>query len=399
MYIHTKKRATAFKAIALSLCLCAGSIAYAIPTQADDVKSLQDQYNKLQQQQQQLQQTLNQQNTQLSSESKKKATLDSNIKVIQEQIAVLNDQVSTLNTQMDETTKQVADTQKSVTDDENLLKQRICTLYEVGDVSYLQVIFSSKNLTDFLSRIDVLKCISKHDSDMVNSLKANVAKLKDEQTSLQTTKNSLMGSQGTLAAKKDVLAAQQAQQNQVVQQLQSNVNSTQQQKATVVQQSAKTDAQINAEMAKRAAAATQTYVPRPTPSIPSIPSGSRGSNPSGPAIVACAEGYRGVPYVTDGDSASGFDCSGFTAFVYSTYHVYLPHSAAGQADYIQKVPEGSLQPGDLVFFHTDRPGISHVGIYTGGGNFIAANNDGVSEHPMSWLRGTYICGGPVVRSN
>jgi cell wall-associated NlpC family hydrolase len=84
---------------------------------------------------------------------------------------------------------------------------------------------------------------------------------------------------------------------------------------------------------------------------------------------------RGARYVWGGASRGGFDCSGFMCYIFARQRgVKLPHSASAQARLGSPVSSSSLQPGDLVFFSTYRPGISHVGMYLGDGRFIHAAN-------------------------
>ncbi|MDP4118582.1 MAG: NlpC/P60 family protein [Bacillota bacterium] len=85
-----------------------------------------------------------------------------------------------------------------------------------------------------------------------------------------------------------------------------------------------------------------------------------------------AEDYLGYPYVYGGSSVDGFDCSGFTMYVYSKAGVTLPHSAAAQSKQGVAVEKSDLLPGDLVFFSTTGSGVSHVGIYVGNGKMIHA---------------------------
>jgi len=91
------------------------------------------------------------------------------------------------------------------------------------------------------------------------------------------------------------------------------------------------------------------------------------------SIIDYAEKFLGGRYVFSGASPGGFDCSGFTMYIYSKYGISLPHSAAGQSSYGARVSRGSLRPGDLVFFDTTG-GISHVGIYIGDDEFVNAEN-------------------------
>ncbi len=94
--------------------------------------------------------------------------------------------------------------------------------------------------------------------------------------------------------------------------------------------------------------------------------------PLGQQIADFAQKYLNAPYVWGGSSPQGFDCSGFTKYIYSHFGIYLPRTASGQTELGTYVKESNLQPGDLVFFDTDGSGISHVGIYIGNGNFISA---------------------------
>ncbi|MGC8668889.1 MAG: NlpC/P60 family protein [Chthonomonadales bacterium] len=106
-------------------------------------------------------------------------------------------------------------------------------------------------------------------------------------------------------------------------------------------------------------------------------------------IVRTAFAYRGTPYHYGGSGRRGFDCSGFTRYVYARKGIVLPHSAEEQFHVGRKVPAGHLRQGDLVFFHTTRRGISHVGIYVGNGKFVHASSAGGSVRVDSLSSGYY----------
>lgn len=99
----------------------------------------------------------------------------------------------------------------------------------------------------------------------------------------------------------------------------------------------------------------------------------------GEDIAATALSYLGTPYCYGGCSASGFDCSGFTMYIYSLFGYSLPHSATSQWNGSGTcIAREDLQSGDLVFFcDPSRSGgkaCSHVGIYIGGGEFVHASS-------------------------
>ena len=88
----------------------------------------------------------------------------------------------------------------------------------------------------------------------------------------------------------------------------------------------------------------------------------------GNTVVATAKKYLGCKYVYGGTTPSGFDCSGFTQYVYKQCGVSLNRTSDAQASNGTDVSKSNLQPGDLVIF------TGHVGIYIGNNKFIHAAN-------------------------
>ena len=109
-------------------------------------------------------------------------------------------------------------------------------------------------------------------------------------------------------------------------------------------------------------------------------------------IVATAKQYLGVRYVYGGASPSGFDCSGFTMYIYKQFGYSLPHTATGQLSYGTAVSKSELQMGDLVFFRdpsVTSKAASHVGIYIGGGQFVHASSSRTGYVVVSGLDESY----------
>lgn len=128
------------------------------------------------------------------------------------------------------------------------------------------------------------------------------------------------------------------------------------------------------------------------------------SSSSGSSIVDFAKQYLGTRYSYGGASPSGFDCSGFTMYIYSQFGYSLPHSATSQwqsgiGTKVYSISE--LQPGDLVFFNDPSrnagKACSHAGIYIGNGQHIhssSSSSGGVIISDLtSGYYNTYFIGG------
>ena len=137
--------------------------------------------------------------------------------------------------------------------------------------------------------------------------------------------------------------------------------------------------------------ASSGYTPKPfpvpgdAPSRPAPPAAAgapRTAAPGAPrtatsavdsyALVGTALSLRGAPYRNGGTDPQGFDCSGFTQYVFAQYGLSLPREVREQYRVGKSVKADDLAPGDIVFFTTTAPGPSHVAIAIGGDQFVHA---------------------------
>jgi len=93
-----------------------------------------------------------------------------------------------------------------------------------------------------------------------------------------------------------------------------------------------------------------------------------------PGLVETALKYRGVRYRYGGVTTRGMDCSGLVYRVLSSHGIAAPHNSRALYRLGKAIARKDLRSGDLVFFHTRGRGISHVGMYIGGGKFVHASS-------------------------
>lgn len=109
------------------------------------------------------------------------------------------------------------------------------------------------------------------------------------------------------------------------------------------------------------------------------------ASPQAKAVIEEAFKYLGTPYVWGGTTPSGFDCSGFTKYIYSKFGINLPRVSQSQQNFGQQIPISDIKPGDLIF--NGYPAY-HVSIYIGNGQYIHAPQTGdvVKISTANWSR-------------
>lgn len=123
-------------------------------------------------------------------------------------------------------------------------------------------------------------------------------------------------------------------------------------------------------------------------------------NATGEEIVAFAKQFYGYKYVYGGSTPSGFDCSGFTTYVYKHFGYSLTRTAASQASNGRGVSKSEMQLGDIICFSNSKgsSNIGHVGIYIGDGKFIHAANSrkGVIISNVDGAGFYYVCARRII---
>ncbi|HEY7196341.1 MAG TPA: NlpC/P60 family protein [Gaiellaceae bacterium] len=280
---------------------------------------------------------------------------------------------------------------------------RLVDLYESDDGSLTDILVGATSLTDLLDRLDAASRIGAQDAENARLVQKYRAEVRERERQLEAAESAQKQVVAKRAAERAAIEQKLGERKQLLVSIQGEIDRL---KAEERERQARLAEEARQKLAeekreRRAAeqheSSTQSSAPVQTDSAPSSsPSGSSsggGSPPPsahGTGVVAIALRYLGVPYVWGGASPSGFDCSGFTMYVYAQVGVSLPHYAAAQYGMGTPVSRGSLQPGDLVFFN----GLSHVGMYIGGGRFVHAPHTGdvvkISSLYESWYASTYV---------
>jgi len=120
-----------------------------------------------------------------------------------------------------------------------------------------------------------------------------------------------------------------------------------------------------------------------------VSSSSRSVAPASSGVLAIAASLTGIYYIYGGSTPAGFDCSGFTSYVFRQVGIYLPRTAAQQQAYVTRV--STPRPGDLVFFGSPA---HHMGIYAGNGMMYDSPHTGAKTSLRSIYTSNVTYGRP-----
>ncbi|EJF00149.1 C40 family peptidase [Liquorilactobacillus mali] len=138
-----------------------------------------------------------------------------------------------------------------------------------------------------------------------------------------------------------------------------------------------TNSSNNSNNSSTSSSATVTQTAYSTASTTSTATALSSSSVDTSSVVAAALSLTkmNIPYVWGGESLSGMDCSGLTAYVYAKFGVSLPHNTVAQEGYVTYESVSQAQPGDLLFWGS-KGASYHVAIYIGNGQYVHAPRTG-----------------------
>ena len=115
--------------------------------------------------------------------------LNSQIGDYESEISTLEAQLDSLNSEIAEKEKNIAEKEKNYQENKDLLAKRLVAMYKTGKTSYLDVLFSSKDLSDFISKYYLIEKLTEHDTEMLEQISNEKAAIENEKATLETSKN------------------------------------------------------------------------------------------------------------------------------------------------------------------------------------------------------------------
>lgn len=285
---------------------------------------------------------------------------------------------------------------EDIKDEQELYNERMRVIYMNGSFGYLDVILGAKDLSDLYEKIEAVKKLAELDKEIVKELKEKQESLNDKKDKLNKQNDTLAALNKENNEKLNKLKADKEVQKKLIEEAERQ-DRLYAASIEIAQSEANKTLEKIGNKSKETKSKETTNKETTNKESTSRVRPSRGSTAiSGSDVIAYASKFLGTPYLWGGTTPAGFDCSGFTQYVYKHFGIKVGRTTKNQIHDGYAVSMDQLQPGDLVFY--GKNGIpSHMGIYIGDGMYIHAPRTGDVIKMPPYNRKDYITARRVIR--
>lgn len=211
------ERKRRFLAFLGTLCLL---LTFIFPAYADELEEKKRELNEVSRQIKANQMMLKAKKKEANSVWGQIKDIESDIMAAESRINQLDDRISVLETNIDIKEKEIAEAEEKLNEKVEVLSERLVFIYETGDVSYLEVLFSATDIKDFITRYDMLSMIVEQDRQLIEEIEAERDRLKMQKSDLEVKKRELVSIKEEQAEEKEALEAKKQEKAELFNQLQ-----------------------------------------------------------------------------------------------------------------------------------------------------------------------------------
>lgn len=374
------KIAKAAAAVVLAASLILTVPGAAQPAAATSLSELQQRQSDLKEKGQALDAQLQKLKDDKAKQQQYKDALDAKIVNVEQQIDGKSTEIRQLDADILKKETAIAGKQKKIDADFQKLKQRVYALYLTGEASNLEIILNAKSVMDLADKSELLRVISKHDTDLMNTLKSDIEGIRTQKAAIEKNRQAVSSARTALEQDRQQLKTLSDESAKLLTTLSRNQQEieSEQEQCRIDQNSAQSD--VNQWLSNYYA--SQSSSGGSAGGATGGSGGTPGALPSNrvSAMVSVAQQYVGCSYLWGGSTPPSFDCSGYVSYVvnHSGWNVGRL-GVDGLSSICTPVSSSEARPGDLVFYNYTYGGLpnSHVGIYLGNGTAIQCDDPGV----------------------
>lgn len=206
---------------------------FSTPAAAASSAEIKDQLAALDEEKEQLQQQIDSLSDDIEDATAKKENLEQQINVTVEEITVTSELIEDLNIQIAQKTEELAEAEQALADQEELFKTRIRVMCENGDTSYLDLLLTSGNFSELLTRIEMVNRIMEYDKEIVTEYTQTKQAVEDAKAELESNRSEQQTLMADLESKRSSLETQQSEVDALAQRLSSELTQTKEEAAAL----------------------------------------------------------------------------------------------------------------------------------------------------------------------
>jgi septal ring factor EnvC (AmiA/AmiB activator) len=241
-----KKLAAAVLSLAIVFSVSAGKV----PVKAASMDQLRSKQSALKQQQKKYESQIAKLKNDKAKQVEYKNTLDSQIKGLEDLIDNEQEQIDTLNAEILQKEQEISDKEAEIKADFQRLKQRVYALYLTGEASNLEIILNAKNIMDLADKAEILRAISKHDNDLMNQLRTNINSIQEQKKQIEQDRKEASAKKTDLESNRSLLKQKSAEVQKVIAEISKNQSQAEAAKAQVEEEYQATTEELEAAIAK-----------------------------------------------------------------------------------------------------------------------------------------------------
>lgn len=196
-----KRIAVAVVAVLLAAVMLLSATSVMFYASADSLSDARAQYNSLEKKVANLQKQIKENESKVEDKQAQSKTLKEQISTIEEQVVLLNSDITKLESEISTLNKEVEEKETEISQNTDTFKYRLRAMYMTGGLSNLEIMMGADNFADFLTRSQMLRSVSEHDKQLIDSLKSDLADISKKKTEVEVRKKTVEENRAALQSK------------------------------------------------------------------------------------------------------------------------------------------------------------------------------------------------------
>lgn len=272
---------------------------------ADSLSSARAKYNSLEQKAAALQKQIKENESEVQDKQEQSETMKEQISTIEEQVVLLNSDISRLESEISELNREVETKEAEISENTDTLKYRLRAMYMTGGLSNLEIMMGADSFADFLTRSQMIRSVSEHDTQLIDSLKTDLADISEKKGEVEAKKKTVEENRAALQSKYSQLENSYSANEKLISELETDQSQLEAQRKEALRQAEEQEKEIQRIIEENARKEPIVVAPSSQGYLWPLP---------GYSMITSPFGYRSHPIYGVSRLHRGIDISGGSVY-------------------------------------------------------------------------------------